>query len=46
MGDGPIQVETLCARLGQPVRVILTELTMLEMDGLVRQKPGKVFERA
>ncbi len=41
----PLQVEALCVKLGQPIHVILTELTLLEMDGLIRQKPGKVFER-
>jgi DNA processing protein len=42
---GPQQVEALCSRLGEPVQNILNELTILEMDGLVRQKPGKIFER-
>ena len=41
----PLQVETLCAKLGQPIHIIMAELTMLEMDGLIRQKQGKVFER-
>lgn len=42
----PLQIETLCTKLGKPIHIILPELTMLEMDGLIRQKPGKVFERA
>ena len=42
---GPLQVEALCSRLGEPVQNILNELTLLEMDGFVRQKPGKVFEK-
>lgn len=45
LSSGPLQVETLCAKLGEPVSTLLTELTMLEMDGFIRQKPGKVFER-
>jgi DNA processing protein len=43
--NGPLQIEALCARLVQPVHKILTELTILEMDGYIRQKPGKVFEK-
>ena len=45
LGDGPLQVETLCSRLGKPVSDILNELTILEMDNYVTQKPGKVFVR-
>ncbi|MFA6473061.1 MAG: DNA-processing protein DprA, partial [Candidatus Latescibacterota bacterium] len=43
--SGPLQVEALCGKLGEPVQKILNELTLLEIDGLVRQKPGKVFEK-
>lgn len=46
LGGGALQIETICARLGEPVPAVLTELTLLEMDGYVRQKPGKVFEKA
>ncbi len=42
---GPLQIEALCARLGEPVHKVLTELTILEMDGYIRQKPGKMFEK-
>ena len=41
----PQQIETLCARLGAPVALLLTELTILEMDGYIRQRPGKIFEK-
>ncbi len=41
-----LQIETLCERIGEPAPVVLSEITMLEMDGFVRQKPGKYFERA
>jgi DNA processing protein len=44
--EGSCQIEVLCSKLGKPVHEILTELTVLEMDGLIRQKPGKVFEIA
>ncbi|MHB9028666.1 MAG: DNA-processing protein DprA [Candidatus Latescibacterota bacterium] len=42
---GPLQIEAICARLGEPVYKVLSELTNLEMDGYIRQKPGKVFEK-
>jgi DNA processing protein len=42
---GPLQIEAICACLGEPVHTVLTELTLLEMDGHIRQKPGKVFEK-
>ncbi len=45
LSHGPLQVEVICARLGQTIPIVLTELTLLEMDGLIRQRPGKVFER-
>jgi hypothetical protein len=31
--------------LGKSVPEVLSELTMLEIDGFVRQLPGKLFER-
>ncbi len=40
-----LQIETLCERVGEPAPVILAEVTLLEMDGFVRQKPGKYFEK-
>lgn len=44
LGQGPLQIETLCARLDTPAASLLTELTLLEMDGYIRQRPGKFFE--
>jgi len=44
LDDGPLQVEVICKVLGKSVSEILTELTMLEIDGYVAQKPGKIFE--
>ncbi len=41
----PLQIEDLCIRLGEPASRVLTELTLLEMDGRIRQKPGKIFEK-
>lgn len=46
LARGPLQIDVLCTRIGMAVPSILTELTLLEMDGLIRQRPGKVFERA
>ena len=43
--DGPLQIESICSSLGKPVSSILNELTNLEMDNYVTQKPGKIFER-
>jgi DNA processing protein len=43
--SGPLQVESLCTILDKPVSTILTELTMLEIENYVIQKPGKIFER-
>lgn len=41
----PLFIENLCAILNRPVSVVLSELTLLEIDGYVIQKPGKIFER-
>ncbi|MFC1490787.1 DNA-processing protein DprA [Candidatus Latescibacterota bacterium] len=43
--DGALQMETIKNTLGNPIHEISSELTMLEMDKFVIQKPGKVFER-
>ena len=43
--EEPLHVEALCKQLDKSVWEILSELTMLEIEGLVRQKPGKIFER-
>jgi len=44
--NGPMQLELICSTLGKPVADILNELTYLEMDSYVIQRPGKVFEKA
>jgi len=43
--NGPLHVDVLSAKLDIPVYVVNSELTELELDGYVRQKPGKIFER-
>jgi len=41
----PLHVDDLSMCLGMPVSELLNELTMLELDGYVRQNPGKIFEK-
>lgn len=41
----PCQIDRLCAELGWPVPRLAALLTSLELKGLVRQLPGKFFER-
>ncbi len=45
LDSAPLQVDALCAKLGMHMHEVLSELTDLELDGFVRQKPGKIFER-
>ena len=45
LNRGPMQVEELAEKLASPIAAILNELTMLEMDGRISQRPGKIFER-
>ena len=45
LDEGPLQIEILGAKLAAPIHVLLNELTMLEMDHYVTQRPGKIFER-
>ena len=43
---GPLQLDALIDRLGLPAARILPELTLLQIRGVLRQKPGRVFELA
>ncbi|MFC1538382.1 DNA-processing protein DprA [Candidatus Latescibacterota bacterium] len=43
--NGPMQIETIKGKLGNSIFEISSELTMLEMDNYITQKPGKIFER-
>ena len=45
LSDKPMQVDNLAASLDLPVADVLTKLLTLEMSGLVRQLPGKLFVR-
>ncbi|MFH2056008.1 MAG: DNA-processing protein DprA [bacterium] len=45
LSDQPTQVDKLAASLNLPVADVLTKLLTLEMSGLVRQLPGKLFVR-
>ncbi len=44
LDSGPRHVEEICSILGKPIHIILQQLTDLEMDGLIIQRPGKIFE--
>ena len=41
----PVDLDTLCRRCNCPVSEVLTVLTLLEMKGMIRQLPGKLFVR-
>lgn len=43
--EGPIQVDDLIERTGIPARRVSSALTMLEIDGCVRQHSGKRYTR-
>lgn len=45
LSDKPVQVDKLAVSLNLPVADVLTRLLNLEMSGLVRQLPGKLFVR-
>ena len=44
--DGPMQLDALIHRLAVPAARILPELTVLQIRGVLRQKPGRIFELA
>jgi DNA processing protein len=46
LGRGPLHVDALCASAGGETAAVLAELSCLELDGAVRQLPGKHFCRA
>jgi len=43
--EEPLHVERICALLKKSVSEVLAELTFLEIEGFVSQRPGKIFER-
>jgi len=43
--EEPLHVERICALLKKSVSEVLSELTFLEIEGFVSQRPGKIFER-
>ncbi len=45
LDNKPLHIEKICMELDKSSSEILTELTLLEIDGFVSQKPGKIFER-
>jgi DNA processing protein len=46
LGRGPMDVDVLCAGCGAEIGAVLAALSALELDGVVRQLPGKRFCRA
>jgi DNA processing protein len=46
LGRGSLHVDALCAAAGGETSAVLAELSCLELDGAVRQLPGKHFCRA
>jgi len=45
VGNEPLHIERICMILNKPASEILSELTSLEIEGYIAQKPGKIFER-
>jgi DNA processing protein len=45
LGRGPLHVDELCAAAGGDIAAVLAVLSALELDGVVRQLPGKRFAR-
>jgi DNA processing protein len=45
IGDEKVNIETIERILGDPVSKIASELTLLELKGVVVQHPGKIFSR-
>ena len=45
LADDPVDVDTLCARTGQPPNMVLEALVLLELDGAVAALPGGRWQR-
>lgn len=41
--SGPVQIDELCLKAGMPVSAVTVHLLNLELNGLVRSRPGKIF---
>lgn len=44
--DDMLHVDAICARTGEKMGTVFTALTNLEIEGLVRQGPGRMYEKA
>jgi DNA processing protein len=42
----PIAMDDLCRRVGEPMATLLPALTTLELDDLIRKRPGNIYERS
>lgn len=40
---GQVQIDELCLKVGMPVSAVTVHLLNLELNGLVRSRPGKIF---
>ena len=45
LSEDPLHIDELAARSGQPLVSLLTDLLQMEFKGVVRQLPGKYFQR-
>lgn len=45
LSDEPLHIDELAARSGQSLASLLTDLLQMEFKGVVRQLPGKYFQR-
>jgi predicted Rossmann fold nucleotide-binding protein DprA/Smf involved in DNA uptake len=42
----PIAMDDLCRRSGEPMATLSPLLMSLELDGLIRKRPGNIYERS
>ena len=43
LSNGPLQLDALIDRTGLPAAQVLSQLTLLELRGVVRREPGKIY---
>ena len=43
LSNGPLQLDALIDRTGLPAAQVLSQLTLLELRGVVRRDPGKIY---
>jgi len=45
LSEEPLHIDDLATRSGQPLSSLLTDLLQMEFKGIIRQLPGKYFQR-